>query len=101
MTSTADNKGISFAVAKLYTSSSPGISVIKFIARKSSASRTEPVIRWERLELTEWADILSKGYKGGPREAERRRLFSDALRVRVDWKELDWITEDVTRFERP
>ena len=96
-----DSAGCSYILRKMYTSSEPGASLMRYVAKRCIEQETWTSVTWIPREKNEWADILSKGWEGGPRELERRQLFQDGGRRRVSWARYQSITDDVALLGSP
>ena len=98
ISSEADNKGMTYVVAKLFTTAMPAAAIVRRLARQSLASGTTPRVKWRPRARNDWADMLSKGYCGGERAAEVERYFDPRKRRTVDWARFLDIRDDVLKF---
>ena len=95
ISSAGDSAGCTFILKKMYTSAEPGASLMRYVASRCSELDVWTDVSWVPRADNEWADILSKGWEGGPRESERKAKFVEARRLRNDWGRDNCISDDV------
>ena len=96
-----DNAGCCHILRRMYTGAEPGASLMRYVAARSTEAGVKVKVRWTPREFNQWADVLSKGWEGGPREEERKRHFDDANRKRVSWERYLCINDDVRLLGSP
>ena len=94
MSSEGDNRGCGYILRKMTTNSEPGASIMRYTAAVCDEAGVWANMAWVPREENEKADVLSKGWPGGPREEERMKMFDAELRADVDWSKYDEITRD-------
>ena len=95
LSSSSDNMGCGNILKKLYTSAEPGAAIVRQVARVSAVAKLHVEAVWLPRTSNKWADILSKGYTGGPLEAERASLFCPDKERKVPTSLFDSITHDL------
>ena len=90
-----DNMGCGNILQKMYTSAEPGASIVRQIVKQCASSSLHVAAVWIPRSSNTWADILSKGWPGGPMEKDKQELFTASKERKTPLHILEEIAKDV------